>query len=74
MEGSTMERRGEEVHTETNEARAGSTPGVMRYVLGISLALAVIAMSAVWIIPTLTQGDTVDESDRSNTTVPAGQE
>jgi len=69
-----MERRGEEVHAETNEARAGSTPGVVRYVLGISLALAVIAMSAVWIIPSLTQGDTVDESDRTQTTAPAGEE
>jgi len=69
-----MERRGEEVHTETNDARAGSTPGVVRYVLGISLALAIIAMSAVWIIPSLTQSDTVDETDRTQTTVPAGEE
>lgn len=69
-----MERRGEEIHTETDDARAGSTPGVMRYVLGISLALAVIAMSAVWIIPSLSQGGTVDESSRADTTAPAGQD
>jgi hypothetical protein len=60
-----MERRGEEVHTETDEARAGSTPGIVRYVLGFSLVLAVIAMSAVWIIPALTKGDTVDETNRT---------
>ncbi len=32
--------------TET-EARAGTTPHIVRYVLGISLALAVIAMAAI---------------------------
>lgn len=49
-----MERRGDEVHIETNEARGGSTPHVVRWVLAISLTLAVIAMSAVWIIPAIT--------------------
>ncbi len=49
-----MERRGDEVHIETDEARAGESSGVVRWVLGISLTLAVIAMSAVWIIPALT--------------------
>ncbi len=48
-----MERRGDEVHIETDEARAGESSGVVRWVLGISLTLAVIAMSAVWIIPAL---------------------
>ncbi len=69
-----MERHGEEVHTGTDDARAGSTPGVVRYVLGISLTLAVIAMSAVWIIPSLSQGDTVDDSNRADTTAPASQD
>ena len=31
-----------EVHTDAVRARAGATPGVMRYVLAISLALIVI--------------------------------
>ena len=44
-----MERQGEEVHIETNEARGGSTPHIVRYVLIISLLLAIIAMSAIWI-------------------------
>lgn len=48
-----MERQGDEVHIETNDARGGSTPHVVRWVLGISLGLAVVAMSAVWIIPTV---------------------
>jgi hypothetical protein len=34
-------------HITKTEARAGSTPHIVRYVLGISLALAVLAMVAV---------------------------
>lgn len=49
-----MERRGEEVHIDTDEARGGSTPNIMRWVLAISLTLAIIAMSAVWIVPAIT--------------------
>lgn len=41
------------VHIEDDDARAASTPGILRYVLGISLLLAVIAMSIVWIVPAL---------------------
>lgn len=59
-----MERRGDEVHIDSDEARGGSTPHIVRYVLGFSLALAVIAMSAVWLIPALSGGPSVDESDR----------
>ena len=33
-----------EQHVSTDDARAGSTPHIVRYVLVISLALAVIAM------------------------------
>lgn len=36
-----------EIHIPTERARAGSTPHIVRYVLGISLTLAVIAMIAV---------------------------
>ncbi|MCU6455778.1 hypothetical protein LPN01_16990 [Sphingomonas sp. A2-49] len=31
----------ETVHVTTTEARAGATPGVMRYVLGISMVLII---------------------------------
>lgn len=41
------------IHIEDDDARAASTPGVLRYVLAVSLLLAVIAMSLVWIIPAL---------------------
>ncbi|MEE4539744.1 MAG: hypothetical protein V2J51_14795 [Erythrobacter sp.] len=44
----------DKVHIEDDDARAGATPGVMRWVLGISLLLAVVAMSVIWLIPALT--------------------
>lgn len=44
-----MERHGEEVHLDTNEARSGETPNVVRYVLIIGLILAILALSAIWI-------------------------
>ena len=49
-----METRGQEVHVDMEEARAGSTPHVVRYVLLVSLALAIIALSAIWITGALT--------------------
>ena len=35
------------VHTDAEHARAGATPGVMRYVLGISLVLAIVILSLI---------------------------
>ncbi|MFL0355744.1 hypothetical protein ACI5KX_04630 [Erythrobacter sp. GH1-10] len=43
----------DEIHIEDDDARAASTPGILRYILGISLLLAIIVMSAVWIVPAL---------------------
>lgn len=37
-----------ETHVEKEKARAGATPNVVRYVLLISLALAIVALSAIW--------------------------
>jgi hypothetical protein len=34
----------QEVHKSTDDARAGSTPHIVRYVLTISLVLALVAM------------------------------
>ncbi|QFT78782.1 hypothetical protein [Erythrobacter sp. THAF29] len=42
-----------EVHIEDDDARAASTPGIVRYVLAISLILAVIAMTMVWVVPAI---------------------
>lgn len=52
--GSKMERDGDEVHVTETEASAGSQPRVVRYVLGISLLLVVVLMSAIWIIGSAT--------------------
>ena len=44
-----MERQGEEVHFETDEARGASSPNIVRWVLGISLFAAIALLSAIWI-------------------------
>ena len=51
-----MEKIGDEIHIETDEARGGSTPHIVRYVLAISLLLAILAMSAIWITRALSEG------------------
>lgn len=51
-----MERRGDEVHIDTDEARGASTPHIVRYVLLFSTLLAIIALSIVWITGALTNG------------------
>ena len=50
-----MDPERDEVHIETDRARSGYTPGIVRYVLAISLTLAIIALSAIWITGALTQ-------------------
>ena len=50
-----MERKGDEVHLNETEATGGVKSHGVRIVLGVSLLLIVIAMSAVWIIPALTR-------------------
>jgi hypothetical protein len=44
-----MERQGDEVHVQTDEARSGNTPHIVRYILAISLFLAIAALSLIWI-------------------------
>ena len=44
-----MERIGDEVHIGTDEVRSAATPHIVRYVLAVSLLLAILAMSAIWI-------------------------
>ncbi|MEM6267138.1 MAG: hypothetical protein AAF707_06405 [Pseudomonadota bacterium] len=48
-----MTEQDQPIHIEDDDARGAHTTGYMRYVLGIGLLLAIIAMSAVWIIPAL---------------------
>lgn len=44
-----MERHGDEVELEAEEARSGSTRHIVRYVLGISTLLAIIALTIIWV-------------------------
>lgn len=52
-----MDHNGDEVHISTDDARGGSTPNVMRWVLIISVVLAVILLSASWMLPAVTQSE-----------------
>jgi len=52
-----MEDNDKAIHIEDDDAMAAEKTGVMRYVLGVSLILAIIAMSIVWLIPAMTEGD-----------------
>lgn len=43
-----MERHGEEIHINTEDVRGGRTMKVMRFVLAISILLAIVALALVW--------------------------
>ena len=51
----------DEVHVDTDEARGGSTPHVVRWMLGISLVAAIVLLSAIWMFGAATQGDREEE-------------
>lgn len=53
-----MRKIGDEIHLETDEARAGETPRIVRYVLAISLFLAIAALSIIWITGALSHRET----------------
>ena len=55
-----MHTEGNEVHAEGDEARAGSTPNIVRWVLAISLLAAILLLSAIWIFGAAT----TDKEDR----------
>jgi hypothetical protein len=38
------------IHVDAQDARSGTTPHIVRYVLGISMALAIVAMLVIWAI------------------------
>ena len=48
-----MHRIGDEIHLTECEACSGEQNHHVRYILGISLAMIVVAMSLAWIIPAL---------------------
>ena len=50
-----MHRVGEEVHIDCDDVRSGETPHIVRYILLISIVLAILALSAIWITGALSQ-------------------
>ena len=54
-----MESPNRKVHVDSDEARAGSTPSVVRYILLISIALAIVALTVIWVTGALSS-----DSDR----------
>ena len=55
------------IHIDEEDVSGGSKEGVVRWVLGVGLVLAVVAMSLIWIIPALTQGDAEEEATVAGT-------
>ncbi len=47
-----MEKHGDEIRETETEASGGAKLGVMRYVLGISILLAIIALTIIWVTGT----------------------
>ncbi|MBU0668573.1 MAG: hypothetical protein KKE77_11585 [Alphaproteobacteria bacterium] len=57
-----MHSDGNEVHVSETEASGGSKEGVVRWVLIISILLAIGLLSAIWIFGAATQGDVEEEA------------
>jgi hypothetical protein len=51
-----MKRNGDQVELNSEEASGGTRPNIVRYVLAISLLLAILGLSAVWITGAVTSG------------------
>ena len=57
-----MEQQGDELHAETDGARAGSTPNIVRWVLILGLLLAIVLLSITWITGALSMGERGSEA------------
>jgi heme/copper-type cytochrome/quinol oxidase subunit 4 len=60
-----MNAKNDEIHIEKDEARAGSTPGVTRYVLGFGLLLIIIAFAAIVMTGSMTSNQNNNATDNS---------
>ncbi len=61
-----MERKGDEVHVETDEARGASSPNIVRWVLLVSLLAAIALLSIIWITGAATQGESEQNVEVTN--------
>lgn len=53
------------IHIKENDAKAGSNEGVVRWVLLISLSLAIIALTIIWVTGALSEGPVESEGTAS---------
>tara|TARA_B100001179_G_scaffold231719_2_gene222370 strand:+ start:2723 stop:3037 length:315 start_codon:yes stop_codon:yes gene_type:complete len=61
-----MTDNNDQVHIDEQQVSGGSKEGVVRWVLGIGLVLAIVAMSVIWIVPAMMQGEAEEDiSSRS---------
>ncbi|WP_423140890.1 hypothetical protein ACOYW6_08455 [Parablastomonas sp. CN1-191] len=67
-----MDRQGDEVHVDDTEASGGSTPHIVRYVLVISLFLAIAALTLIWVTGALTSDQGSRTGTVTNQATPAG--
>lgn len=67
-----MERHGEEIHITTEEARGGRTTKIMRFVLAISVLLAIVALALVWVATSSSKPD-INQATASEPTSIASQ-
>ena len=63
-----MQRNQTETHIDSDRARSGSTPHIVRYVLGISLLLAILALSAIWITGAAVTDEAAETAQLESTT------
>lgn len=45
-----MAENDDAVHLPTDQARAGSTPGVVRWMLAIGLTVVIVGMAVIWLV------------------------
>lgn len=65
-----MERQGDEIHITTDEARGGSTPGRVRFVLIAGLILIAIAFTIIVLTGALSSPQDERVGDISNQVTP----
>ena len=61
------DNRDSKVHIDEEDVSGGSKEGVVRWVLGIGLLLAIVLLSVIWIVPALMQGDAEEEATMTGT-------
>ena len=59
-----VDQNNTEIRTDEERVSGGSKEGVVRWVLGIGLLLAIVALSIIWIVPALTDTGEEDASSR----------